>query len=114
MGFFSFIKKIFADKHVDETALEAARARHGVKIDAKQKAEVKKSATEAERFAANYDTWEELQHLRSYFFLGRWVTRKFHPIGEDKVKKQLEKLERKRQAEAELKKEKEEGKKGED
>ena len=114
MGFFSFIKKIFAGENVDEAALDAARARHGIKIDAKQKAEVNKPATEAQRFAKNYDAWEDVRYYRSNFFLGSWVTRKFHPIGEEKVKKQLEDLEKKGQAEAELKKEIEAGKKGKD
>jgi hypothetical protein len=112
MSFFSFIKKIFVGEKVDEAALDAARARHGIKIDAKTKAAADKPTTEAERSMANFDAWEELKHWRSYFFLGGWVTRKFHPIGEDKVKKQLEELEKKRQAEAEQKKEKEEGEKG--
>jgi hypothetical protein len=113
MSFLSFIKKVFAGESADDAALDAARARHGIKIDAKTKAEANKATTEAERFAENYDAWEELRHWRSDFFLGRWVTRKFHPIGEEKVKKQLEDLEKKRQAEAERKKEKEAGKKPE-
>ena len=112
MGFFSFIKKVFAGESADDAALDAARARHGIIIDAKDKAAADKTTTEEQRFAENYDAWEELRHFRSYFFLGRWATRKFHPIGEDKVKKQLEDLEKKRQAEAERKKEKEERKKG--
>jgi ribonuclease HI len=110
MVFLSFIKKIFAVGKVDEAALDAARARHGIKVDAGTKAEANKPTTEAERFAKNYDAWEELKHLRSDFFFGRWVTRKFYPIGEDKVKKELEELERKRQVEAEREKEKEERK----
>ncbi len=113
MGFLSFIKKVFAGESADDAALDAARARHGIKVDAKTKAAADKTTTEAEHFAANYDAWEELRHWRSNFFFGRWVTRKFYPIGEDKVKNQLEDLEKKRQAEAERKKEKEARKKGE-
>jgi hypothetical protein len=112
MGFFSFIKKVFAGESADDVALDAARARHGIKVNAKTKAVANKPTTEAERFAENYDAWEELRRYRSNFFLGSWVTRKFRPIGEDTVKKQLEDLEKKRQAEAERKNEKEERKKG--
>ena len=103
MGFFSLIKKVFAGESADDAALDAARARHGIKIDAKTKAVADKPATEEERFAENYDVWEELRRFRSYFWMGSWATRKFRPIGEDKVKKQLEDLEKKRQAEAERK-----------
>ena len=99
MGFFSFIKKIFSAGSADEAALEAARARHGVKTNTKQKAGGKKRTTEAERFAKDFDTWEELKHLRTDYFIGRWASRKFRPIGEDKVKKQLADLEKKREEE---------------
>lgn len=111
MGFFSLIKKVFVDESADDAALDAARARHGIIIDAKTKAKADKPTTEEERFIENFDAWEELRRFRSYFFLGSWATRKFRPIGEDKVKKQLEDLEKKRQAEAERKQEKEERKK---
>ena len=104
MGFFSFIKNIFTGEHTDEEVLNAARARHGVHIDEKDKIEADKPTTEAERFADNYDAWEELKNYRMTFFFGSWITRKFRPIGEDKVKKQLEDLEKKRRLEAERKK----------
>ncbi|OGN97036.1 MAG: hypothetical protein A2Y89_03975 [Chloroflexi bacterium RBG_13_51_18] len=103
MGFFSFIKKLFTSESVDEAALDAARARHGIHIDDKQKAEMDESTTEEQRFAENYDAWEELGKMRSNFFFGSWVTRKFRPIGEEKLKKQLEDLEKKRRDEAEKK-----------
>jgi hypothetical protein len=111
MSFLSFIKSIFVGESDDEAALDAARARHGIKIDEKTKKAANKSTTAMERFAENFDAWEELRRYRSNFFFGSWITRKFHPFGEDKVKKQLEDLEKKRQAEAKLKQEKEERKK---
>ncbi len=104
MGFFSFIKKVFAGESVDEEALDAARARHGIKLTDKEKASAKKPTTEAERFAENYDVWEEIDRFRMTFFIGGWAAKKLHPIGEDKVKRDLEKLEKKRQEEAEKKK----------
>ena len=112
MGFISFIKSIFVGESADEQALDAARARHGIKIDEKAKKLADKPVTEQERFAENYDVWEELRYWRSNFFFGRWVTRKFHPVGEDKVKKQLGDLEKRRREEAQKKKEEEEKKCG--
>jgi hypothetical protein len=108
MGFFSFIRKIFAGEDADDEALNAARARHGIHIDEKEKIEANKPTTEAERFAENYDAWEELKNFRMTFLFGSWITRKFRPVGEDKVKKQLEELEKKRRLEAERKNRQEE------
>lgn len=102
MGFFSFIKKMFSGS-ADEAALNAARARHAEKADAEQKAGGKKNTTEAERFAKDFDTWEELKHLREDYFFGKWASRKIHPIGEDKVKKELADLEKKRKEEGQQK-----------
>ena len=47
-----------------------------------------------------FDAWEEIDNFKMNFFLGSWATRKFKSriIGEDKVKKELEELERKRAA----------------
>ncbi len=108
MGFFSFFKNIFTAENTDDEVLDAARARHGVHIDGEAKKEMDKPTTEAERFADNYDAWDELKNYRMTFLFGSWITRKFRPIGEDKVKKQLEDLEKKRRLEAERKKQKEE------
>jgi hypothetical protein len=108
MGFLSFIRNIFTGEHTDNEILDAARERHGIHIDEKTKKEMDKPTTEAEHFAENYDAWDELKNYRMNFFFGSWITRKFRPIGEDKVKKQLEELEKKRRLEAERKKQKEE------
>jgi hypothetical protein len=99
MGFLSFIKKLFTGADVDEAALNAARARHGIKVGEKDKVASKKPITEAERSAPDYDVWEELRYFRSSFFLGRWASRKFRPLGEDKLKKKLVELEKKREEE---------------
>jgi hypothetical protein len=94
MGFLSFMKKVFAGESEDDAELNAARARHG--IDISEPGEHKPKA-EQDRFAENYDVWEEIKNIRSNFFIGNWATKKFRVIGEDKVKKQLEELERKRE-----------------
>ena len=99
MGFLSFIRKLFTDDAVDEAALDAARARHGVNVNSKQKVEMSEHTSEAERFGQDYDVWEDIRNYRSNFFVGRWFTRKFHPFGEDKLKKQLADLEKKREEE---------------
>jgi hypothetical protein len=100
MGFFSFIKNIFAGDSAFEEELDAARARHGIKLTEEEKREAKKTLTEAERFAEEYDVWEDIRNYRMHFFFGSWVTRKIRPVGEEKVKRELEKQERKRREEA--------------
>jgi hypothetical protein len=96
MGIGSFFKKLFSSEEQEEKELDAARARHGIVLDAKDKAAMDKPTTEQERFAADYDPWEEIKHMRSSFFVGGWAAKKFHIVGEDKVKRDLEALERKR------------------
>lgn len=100
MGFFSFLKKVFAGESADEAELEDARRRHGIVLTKEQKAEANKPTTEEQRFASEYDAWEEIDRYRMTFFIGGWLSRKFHPIGEDKVKRELEKVEKKRQEQA--------------
>jgi len=97
MGFMSFLKKIFVGGDEDDAELQAARARHGIKVDEKDGKEEREP----------YDTWEEIRDLRANFFFGSWATRKFkhRVIGEDKVKKQLADLEKKREEEAKQKEE---------
>jgi hypothetical protein len=99
MGFFSFIKHIFSGEDKEEDELDKARARHGIVLDARDKAEMNKMTTDEDRMASEYDAWEDLKNLRSSFFIGGWAARKFHVIGEDKVKKQLEDLEKKKESE---------------
>jgi hypothetical protein len=100
MGFFSFMKKIFAGESADEEALDAARKRRGIVVTEKEKAAAKKGTTEAERFARDYNVWDDVKNLRWTFFVGGWAARKIHPVGEEKVKRDLEKLEKKRREEA--------------
>jgi hypothetical protein len=103
MGFFSFIKMIFAGES-DEEALDAARARHGIKLTDSEKREAKKATTEAERYGSEYDVWEDLKNYRTDFFLGSWVRHKVRPVGEEKLKRDLEKLEKKHREAEERKK----------
>jgi hypothetical protein len=96
MGFLSFMKKVIAGESEDDAELNAARARHGIVID---ETDAVKPKTEQERFTENYDVWEDIKNIRTTFFIGTWATKKFRIVGEDKVKKQLEELEKKRQEE---------------
>ena len=96
MGFFDFFKQLFTSDDDDEE-LKAARERHG--ISAYQTPEEKKEEQET------YDPWEDVRNARMNFLMGSWASRKFRVVGEDKVKKELEELERKRM-EKELKGEK--------
>jgi hypothetical protein len=44
-------------------------------LTAKEKAEMDKPVTDEERFAKDYDAWEDLRNMRFNFFLGSWATR---------------------------------------
>ena len=96
MGFLSFMKKVIGGESEDDAELNAARARHGIDLN---EADEKGPKTKQESFAENYDVWEEIKNIRSNFFIGNWATKKFRIVGEDKVKKQLEELEKKREEE---------------
>ena len=97
MGFFTFIKKIFVGESAEEKILDDARARHGITVN---KAEMDKPVDEATRFGEEYDPWEDIRNFRATFFIGGWAARKFHVVGEDKVKKELDELQQKREAAA--------------
>ncbi|HUT66992.1 MAG TPA: hypothetical protein VMW86_00385 [Dehalococcoidales bacterium] len=90
MGFWNFLKKIFGSDD-DDAELQAARARHGIKIDVDVKGRDKDEET--------YDPWDDIRNFRTNFWLGNWVNRKFRIIGEEKVKKELAELEKKREEE---------------
>ncbi len=103
MGLISFFKKVFIGESVDEEELRAARARHNIVVDEEKKGDKEKREDDKEP----YDPWTEVDNMRRNFFMGSWASRKFRVIGEDKVKAELEQLERKRE---EKRKAKEEGK----
>ena len=62
---------------------------------------------ERERKPEPYDVWEEVRNIRTSFFLGSWASRKIKSVhvGEDKLKKELEELEKKREEERRRKEE---------
>jgi hypothetical protein len=95
MGFKSFWKHVIMGYEKDDPELQAARAKHGIEVGDDDEEEKKKER--------EYDAWEEIRNMRSNFFFGSWATRKFRVIGEDKVKRELEALEKKRQEEEERK-----------
>jgi hypothetical protein len=103
MGFVSFIKHLFSSEDKEEMELDKARARHGIVLDAKDRIDMNKATSDEDRMAQEYDAWEDLKNIRSSFFIGGWAAKKFHVIGEDKVKKQLEDLEKKKETETEAK-----------
>ena len=103
MGFFSFFKKLFGNQDKEDAELDAARARHGIVLDAKDKLDMNQATSEDERMAQEYDVWEDLKNMRSSFFIGNWAARKFHVVGQDKVKKELEALQKKRDEAAQQK-----------
>jgi hypothetical protein len=95
MGFLDFWKNVFSSDEADEATLRAARARHGIKVD--EKIDIKTKVEEPER--EPYDPWEEVSNARMSFFFGRWASKKFRVVGEDKVKAELEALEKRREEE---------------
>ena len=99
MGFWSSLKSIFVPPKQDDTELENLRAKHGIKVEHKTDYQIKKEEAQD----ADYDPWEEVRAMRSSFFMGSWASRKFHIVGEDKVKKQLDELARKKSAERKTK-----------
>jgi len=105
MGFKSFIRHVIYGYDDDDPELKAAREKHGIVVG-EDKEEEKKKAEE-------YDAWDEIRNMRMNFFLGSWATRKYKHriIGEDKVKRQLAELEKKREKKAAKKKEEGEGEK---
>jgi hypothetical protein len=104
MSFWSALKNIFSPSGEDEAELKELREKHG--IDAKTKEEILREVKN-EPGSEGYDAWEELRNMRAYFFLGSWATKKFkfRPIGEEKLKRDLEKLARKREEEERRKRE---------
>jgi hypothetical protein len=99
MGFSDIFKRLFSSGKDDEAELDAARARHGIKIETPE--EQKKSEIEEKE---PYNPWDEVSNARTNFFFGSWVTKKFRIVGEDKVKAELAALEKKRENEAKTKK----------
>ena len=96
MGFWSSIKKIFSLKGEDEAELERLREKHGIKTAPKE-ATLKEIKNEPG--SKDYDVWEDIRNYRSTFWMGSWATKKFkfRPIGEEKLKRDLEKLEKERE-----------------
>ncbi|MDD5338418.1 MAG: hypothetical protein PHG35_03280 [Dehalococcoidales bacterium] len=96
MSFLSFLKKMFAGESADQAELNAARRRHGVAAVDEDADSALKQNEDMRRFTKEYDVWEEIDQYRWSFFVGGWVAKKIHPIGEDKVKRDLERLEQNR------------------
>jgi hypothetical protein len=101
MSFKSFWKHVIFGYEDDDPELVAARKKYGI--------ETGEDDSEEKKEIMEYNAWDELRDMRMQFFLGRWVTRKFRPVGEEKVKKQLEELEKKRQEEEAVKEAEKEG-----
>lgn len=101
MGFKEFWKKIFnSEDELTDAELNAARARHGIKVETPEEQRKRLKAEKEEQ--EPYDPWEEVRNVRTSFFFGSWATKKFKIVGEDKVKADLEKLEKKRKEEEAL------------
>ncbi|MCX7912473.1 MAG: hypothetical protein N2506_05885 [Dehalococcoidales bacterium] len=96
------MKNLFlgTDEEENDPELQALRPRHGMALN--QPAARPRTRTRMEEME-DYDPWKDVRNMRAYFFFGSWVTHKFRPVGEEKLKKQLRELEKKR-LEEEMKK----------
>jgi hypothetical protein len=101
MGFWSSFRSVFATPKQDDAELEKLRAKHGIDAGEQTDYEQKKEKL----LEDPYDPWEEVKSVRSNFFMGSWAARKFNVVGEDKVKKQLDALAKKREADRKAKEE---------
>ena len=102
MGLVSFFKKLFGgggDEGDEE--LRAARARHGIKTGEDRPAEKRGRKPDKEP----YNPWEDIDNLRRNFLMGGWASRKIRLGGQDKLREELEALERKREEERRRKEE---------
>jgi hypothetical protein len=97
MGFFSTIgsgfKKAYDWVFQDEEKLRKVKSGNYAAAETEEE-----HHDEVKEFTERYDAWEEIDNIRMNFFLGSWATKKFKGgiIGEEKVKRELEELERKR------------------
>lgn len=106
MGFKTFWKHVIFGYAEDDPELIEMRKKYGIETGEEEDEEEKKKERD------EYDPWDEIRNMRANFFFGSWATKKYRHrvIGEDKVKKDLEELERKRQEEAIAKEKEGEGK----
>jgi hypothetical protein len=54
-----------------------------------------------ERVAGHYSAWDEIDDMRTNFFLGGWATRRLREINESRKQRDREELEKKKRAEQE-------------
>jgi hypothetical protein len=91
MGWISAIKKIFS---ADDAELREARARHrGSEADPEAEYLYEE---QPKRFSEKFDVWEELDGFRTNFFFGRFLGRKISMPRSEKLRQELEALEKKR------------------
>lgn len=100
MSFWSALKKIFSLRGEDDAELQRLREKHGIDTGAKSRDEVLREIKN-DPGVQEYDPWEEIRNMRTYFYFGSWATKKFkfRPIGEEKLKRDLERLAKKREEE---------------
>ncbi len=86
MEFKDLLKKAFnSEDELTDAELNAARARHGIKVETPEEQRKRLKAEKEEQ--EPYDPWEEVRNVRTSFFFGSWATKKFQIVGEDKVKR---------------------------
>ena len=100
MSFRLFLKQVFSLNPREDPELQRLREKHGIITDDQDKDSAISAEHKNRPGDEDYDVWEDLHNYRMNFFFGSWVTRKFRPIGEEKLKKDLEALEKKREEEA--------------
>lgn len=83
----------------DDEKLRQARARHLGDLDEPETEAEDDFKDEQTRMMDDYNVWEEIDNIRTSFFFGRYLSRKIKMPRTDKLKKELEELERKKKDE---------------
>ncbi len=98
MGWISAIKKIFS---ADDVGLREARAKHkGSEADPEAEYLYEE---QQKRFSEKFDVWDEIDDFRTSFFFGRFLSRKFSMPRSEKLRQELEALEKKKAEERQQK-----------
>ena len=79
----------------DDYRLREAKRRGYVAPEAE---DVDDNDSVGKQYTDNYDAWEEIDNFRTNFYIGSWARNKMKRIGENKLSKEREEVERKHAA----------------
>lgn len=104
----SAIKKMFGGitratnwLSADDEKLREARAKHLGDLGEPETGAEDELKDEQTRLVEDFNVWDEIDNMRLNFFFGRFISRKIRMPQSDKLKKELEELDKKKQGEGE-------------